>query len=185
MGNDGQRSAERRVVTALFCDVVGSTSLAETMDPEDWADIVNRMVANMAQCVERYGGTVAQFAGDSILAIFGAPAAHEDNPYRAVRAGLDIIEKSAEPRHSFGEIAVRAGVHTGLVVTGDVKAGDLSTYTALGDTPNVAARMQTLATPGSLFVSADTYRLVANDVTASVPGAIFVRMQEPDGGTGR
>ena len=72
--------------------MVGSTSLAETMDPEDWADIVNRTVAEMAGCVERYAGTVVQFAGDSILAMFGAPVAHEDDPYRAIRAGLDIIE---------------------------------------------------------------------------------------------
>lgn len=170
-----QRSSERRVVTALFCDVVGSTSLAETMDPEDWADIVNQMVSNMAQCVERYGGTVAQFAGDSILAIFGAPVAHEDDPYRAVRAGLDILEKQTLSRHTSDEIAVRAGIHTGLVVMGDVNAGGLSTYTALGDTPNVAARMQTMATPGSLFVSADTYRLVANDVTARDLGPVEMK----------
>lgn len=145
------------------------------MDPEDWADIVNRTVAEMAGCVERFGGTVAQFAGDSILAIFGAPVAHEDDPYRAIRAGLAILENLSQPGDSSVELAVRAGIHTGLVVMGDVNAGDLSTYTALGDTPNVAARMQTMATPGSLFVSADTYRLVSNDVTARDLGSATVK----------
>ena len=155
-------------VCSQRCSVTSSVQLRwlRQWTPEDWADIVNELVANMAQCVERYGGTVAEFAGDSILAIFGAPVAHEDHPYRAVRAGLDILDKAGQWRYSASEIAVRAGIHTGLVVMGDVNAGDLSTYTALGDTPNVAARMQTLATPGGLFVSADTYRLVANDVTA-------------------
>lgn len=144
------------------------------MDPEDWADIVNRTVADMASCVERFGGTVAQFAGDSILAIFGAPVTHEDDPYRAVRAGLAILERMGQSRESV-EISVRAGIHTGLVVMGDVNAGDLSTYTALGDTPNVAARVQTMATPGSLFVSADTYKLVSNDVTARDLGPVVVK----------
>jgi len=166
---------ERRVVTALFCDVVGSTSLAETMDPEDWADIVGETVAEMAACVERYDGTIVQFAGDAVLAIFGAPTAHEDDPYRAVRAGLDIIDKVGRSGTPAVQIEVRAGIHTGLVIVGDVSAGDLSTYTALGDTTNVAARMQAMADPGRLLVSADTYRLVSNDVTARDLGPVEVK----------
>ncbi|MEA3510618.1 MAG: adenylate/guanylate cyclase domain-containing protein, partial [Actinomycetota bacterium] len=130
---------------------MGSTSLAETMDPEDWADIVGETMSAMAGCVERYGGTVVQFAGDAVLAIFGAPVAHEDDPYRAVRAGLDIIETVGGPSASSVEIKIRSGIHTGLVIVGDVSAGDLSTYTALGDTTNVAARMQAMAAPGTLL----------------------------------
>jgi len=129
----------------------------------------------MAGCVERYGGTVVQFAGDAVLAIFGAPVAHEDDPYRAVRAALDIIDTAGGSSSSLVEIEVRAGIHTGLVIVGDVSAGDLSTYTALGDTTNVAARMQTMAEPGTLMVSADTYRLVANDVTARDLGPTEVK----------
>ncbi len=163
------------MVTALFCDVVGSTSIAETMDPEDWADVVGRTMAEMAACVERYGGTVVHFAGDAVLAIFGAPVAHEDDPYRAVRAGLDIIKSVGHSEESSIEIRVRAGIHTGLVIVGDVTAGDLSTYTALGDTTNVAARMQTMASPDTLLVSADTYRLVSNDVTARDLGPVDVK----------
>ena len=155
--------------------MVGSTSLAEGMDPEDWADIVNRTVTEMAGCVDHYGGTVAQFAGDSILAVFGAPVAHEDDPYRAVRAALDIIDNLGRASDSSVEISVRAGIHTGLVVMGDVNAGDLSTYTALGDTPNVAARMQAMAEPGTVFVSGNTHRLISNDVTARGLGPIEVK----------
>ncbi len=145
------------------------------MDPEDWADIVGETVAEMAGCVERYDGTVVQFAGDAVLAIFGAPVAHEDDPYRAVRAGLDIIETVGRSGTPSVEIEVRAGIHTGLVIVGDVSAGDLSTYTALGDTTNVAARMQAMAEPGRLLVSADTYHLVANDVTSRDLGPVEVK----------
>ena len=145
------------------------------MDPEDWADIVGETVAQMAGCVERYGGTVVQFAGDAVLAIFGAPVAHEDDPYRAVRSGLDIIETVGGFNASSVEIEIRGGIHTGLVIVGDVSAGDLSTYTALGDTTNVAARMQSMAEPGTLLVSADTYRLVSNDVTARDLGPVEVK----------
>ena len=145
------------------------------MDPEDWADIVNEAVAEMAGCVDRYGGTVAQFAGDSILAVFGAPIAHEDDPYRAVRAGLDIVGRVGRSDGASRGIQVRAGIHTGLVVIGDMSAGDLNVYAVLGDTTNVAARMQTMAEPGSLLVTADTYRLVSNDVTARDLGPVAVK----------
>jgi len=167
--------AERRVVTVLFVDLVGSTSLAEGMDPEDWTEVVNRAVAVMSRSVERYSGTIAQFAGDSILALFGAPTAHEDDPYRAVRAALDILASvetltDEVKRDMDVEIRVRAGIHTGLVVTGDLAAGDLNVYAALGDTSNVAARMQGLADPGTLVISEATYRLVSTDVDVEALG---------------
>ncbi|MFP4552934.1 MAG: adenylate/guanylate cyclase domain-containing protein, partial [Actinomycetota bacterium] len=84
-------SGERRVVTALFCDVVGSTSIAETMDPEDWSEMVGSAMTTMGDVISRYGGTVTEFAGDGIVAVFGAPTAHEDDPYRAVRSGMEIV----------------------------------------------------------------------------------------------
>ena len=171
---------ERRVVTALFTDIVGSTSIAESMDPEDWTDLVNRIVAGMAAAVERYDGTVTHFGGDSILALFGAPHAHEDDPYRAVRAGLDIVGATAllaeEVRTvSDVEIAVRVGVNTGLVVVGDVAAGGLSTYTAIGDATNVAARIQSEAKPGTLLISSDTYDLISTDVQATLLPPVEVK----------
>lgn len=160
---------ERRVVTALFADLVGSTAIAETMDPEDWTDLVNRVVGEMASSIERYAGTVTHFGGDSVLALFGAPHAHEDDPYRAVRAGLDIVDAvkrvAVEIRSATGvDIGVRVGVNTGLVIAGDIAAGELSTYTAMGDATNVASRIQAEARPGTLLISRDTYALITSDV---------------------
>lgn len=168
----GPVSGERRVVTALFCDVVGSTSIAETMDPEDWSDLVAAAIENMGTVVARYGGTVTEFAGDGIVAVFGAPIAHEDDPYRAVRAGLEIVEAMRAPRGSTDRdgLEVRVGIHTGLVVVGDVATGDGSTYSALGDTLNVASRLQSVADPGSVVVSGDTRRLLGTDVEAETLG---------------
>jgi class 3 adenylate cyclase len=161
-------SPERRVVTALFCDVVGSTTIAESMDPEDWSEIINEAITVMARSVERYGGTVAQFAGDGILALFGAPVAHEDDPYRAIQAGVAIVQAVRSDVHS--EIRVRVGITTGLVVAGDIDAGDLNVYSALGDTLNVAARLQELAEPGTVVISGPTRALVSNDVEVKAIG---------------
>ena len=157
-------SSERRVVTALFCDVVGSTSIAESMDPEDWTDIVGRTITAMAASVERFGGTVAQFAGDGILALFGAPVAHEDDPYRAVRAGEAIVESVRSLSSEHGGLQVRVGINTGLVVAGDIDAGSLNLYSALGDTLNVASRLQAIAEPDTVVISGETHALVSNDV---------------------
>ncbi|MGI9667156.1 MAG: ATP-binding protein, partial [Acidimicrobiia bacterium] len=184
-GNSGV--GERRVVTALFCDIVGSTSMAEGMDPEDWTDLVNQLVAKMAASVERYDGTIAHFGGDSILGLFGAPVAHEDDPYRAIRSGLDILESvgalSAEFSADSGtELEVRVGVNTGLVVVGDVAAGGLNTYTALGDATNVASRIQSEARPGTLLISEDTYELVTGDVeVVPLPSVTVKGKSEPIG----
>ncbi len=167
-------SSERRIVTALFCDVVGSTTLAEAMDPEDWGEIANQAASIMADCVTTFGGTVAQFAGDSILALFGAPVAHEDDPYRAIRAALAIVSSVSDAiREAAGtEIQVRIGIHTGLVVAGAIEAGSYGTYSALGDTLNVAARLQSEAEPGTILVSEETRSLVASDVEAVEVGSV-------------
>lgn len=161
-------SGERRVVTALFCDVVGSTSIAETMDPEDWSEMVGLAMSTMGDLISRYGGTVTEFAGDGIVAVFGAPTAHEDDPYRAVRSGMEIVRAMRETEG--GGLEVRVGIHTGLVVVGDISAGDLRTYSALGDTLNVAARLQGTASPGTVVVSAETRRLLGSDVEARLIG---------------
>ncbi len=167
-------SGERRVITALFCDVVGSTSIAETMDPEDWSDIVASAIETMGNLVGRYGGTVAEFAGDGILALFGAPVAHEDDPYRAARAGMDIA--AAIPAlDGRDQLQVRVGIHTGLVVVGDLATGERSTYSALGDTLNVAARLQSVADPSTVVVSGDTRRLLGSDAEAEMIGPVELK----------
>jgi len=164
-GGAARPTGERRVVTMLFCDVVGSTAMAERLDPEDWADIVEDAYAALVEPVERYGGTVARFIGDAVLAFFGAPTAHDDDAERAVRAGLAMIQSVEQLRERLEDrdlpFAVRVGINTGLVRTGEVGADRRIEYTALGDAVNLAARMEQSAAAGTVQISEATYRLVA------------------------
>lgn len=162
-----QKEGERRIATVLFADVAGSTSHAETMDPEDWAEVMNGAFSVMNAAVSQYGGTVGRLMGDAILAFFGAPVAHEDDPERAVRAGLTMQEAArayaAEVEDRFGiGFSVRVGIHTGMSVLGFVGDEVRAEYTAMGDTANVAARLQSAARPGTVLISADTCRLVSS-----------------------
>ena len=156
---------ERRVITALFCDVVNSTGLAENLDPEDWTDLMNRAFQRLTAPIVRYEGTVAKLMGDAVLAFFGAPVAHEDDPQRAVLAALDMLASvgllAEEIRKEMGiEFGIRIGINTGPVVVGDVGSAQAMEYTAMGDAVNVAARMEQTAAPGTVQVSQDTFRLI-------------------------
>jgi ABC-type oligopeptide transport system substrate-binding subunit/class 3 adenylate cyclase len=157
---------ERKVVTALFADLVGSTALAERLDPEEVKLLVSEAVARIVHAVEEFGGTVKDLAGDGVLALFGAPVTHEDDPERAVRAALRIVQQIGDYGHEVASawgiegIAVRVGVNTGPVVLGPLGAGRRIEYTAFGDTVNVAARLQSAARPASVLVGAPTHRLV-------------------------
>ena len=157
---------ERRIVTMLFCDVGGSTAAAGRMDPEEWAEIINGAIDYLIAPVFRYEGTLARLMGDAILAFFGAPIGHEDDPQRAILAGLDIIQGLGpyreQVKRQWGlDMQVRVGINTGLVVVGEVGSDLRVEYTALGDAINLAARMEQTAQPGTVQVSADTYGLVA------------------------
>lgn len=141
------RAGERRIVTVLFCDVAGSTALAENLDPEVWADIMNEAFEYFNEPIYRYGGTVARLMGDGTLSFFGAPLAHEDDPERAVLAGLAIVEGTLklrqELRRDYGlDFNVRVGINTGQVVVSNVGTALAGEYTAMGDAVNVAARME-------------------------------------------
>ena len=161
-----QDHAERRQLTLLFCDLVGSTSLSEKLDPEQLRDALRAYQRVCAEAVERYGGYLAQYLGDGILAYFGYPLAHEDDPRRSVHSGLAIIAGiralSAQIRRDIGmELSVRIGIHTGLAVTGEMGAGEQrERRSAVGEAPNVAARMQSEAAPDTICVSAATERLI-------------------------
>ncbi len=157
---------ERRVVTMLFCDMAGSTAAAEQLDPEDWAEIVNGAFERMIRPVFQYEGTVARLMGDAILAFFGAPIAHEDDPQRAVLAGLQIVAGIQPYRQRIRDawevdFDVRVGINTGLVMVGAVGSDLRMEYTAMGDAINLAARMEQTAEPGTIQVSQATYQRVA------------------------
>ena len=163
----GGMVGERRVVTMLFCDVKGSTEAAGRLDPEDWTEIINGAFEYMIRPVYKYEGTVARLMGDGILAFFGAPIAHEDDPQRAVLAGLDIASGLAPYREAIRkqwdlDINVRVGINTGLVVVGAVGSDLRMEYTAMGDAINLAARMEQTAEPGTIQVAQDTHRQVAH-----------------------
>jgi ABC-type oligopeptide transport system substrate-binding subunit/class 3 adenylate cyclase len=172
---------ERRTVTALFADLVGSTALADRLDPEEIRLIVGEAVARMVRAVEAYGGTVKDLAGDGCLALFGAPIAHEDDPERAVLAGLrisrDIDAYGREVASSWGvdQLRARVGVGTGPVVVGMVGAGSRVEYGAFGDTVNVVARLQAAAEPGQVLVLDSTRRLAADRFDWSGPNELELK----------
>jgi class 3 adenylate cyclase/tetratricopeptide (TPR) repeat protein len=171
---------ERKYMTVLFADVVDSTVMAERLDPEQFAEIMNGAFAFLNASVSKYGGTVARLLGDAILAFFGAPVAHEDDAERAVRAGLSIRSASREyadmVRRSYGiDFSVRVGINTGLAVLAAVGDEIRTEYTAMGDTTNVAARLQSAAVPGSVLISSDTHNLVKQLFEFKPRGATTVK----------
>lgn len=155
----------RKLVTVLFCDLVGSTAIAERLDPEEYRDLLAEYLEVTFREVYKFEGIVNQLAGDGVMALFGAPIAHEDAPQRAVRAALAIRTALAElnerlrTRRGF-ELQARFGINTGPVVVGAVGNDLKLDYTAIGDTTNLASRMQSLAEPGTILLSETTYRRV-------------------------
>jgi class 3 adenylate cyclase len=155
-------SAERRQLTLMFCDLVGSTALASRLDPEDLPEVIGAYHGCVADMIGRYGGFVAKYMGDGVLAYFGYPSAHEDDAERAVRAGLAIVEAVRQvPTPKL--LQVRIGLATGLVVVGDlIGSGAAQEQAVIGETPNLAARLQALAGPDEIVIPENTRRLVGN-----------------------
>jgi len=157
--------AERRQITVLFCDLVGSTALSSQLDPEDLRELTRAYHEVCAAVIGEYDGHIAQYLGDGILVYFGYPNAHEDDAYRACETALGVLRGIArldrELQPSLGQpVQVRVGIHTGPVVVGEVGEGNRRENLALGATPNIAARVQSFAEPGQALVSADTLNLV-------------------------
>ncbi|HEY7493438.1 MAG TPA: adenylate/guanylate cyclase domain-containing protein, partial [Candidatus Tectomicrobia bacterium] len=174
------REAERRQLTVLFCDLVGSTALAGQLDPEDWREVVRAYHTACAEVIGRFEGHIAQYLGDGLLIYFGYPQAHEDDALRAVRAGLGMVNAMDTLRlrlvQEWGiRLAVRLGIHTGLVVVGTMGGGDRQEQLALGEVPNIAARLQGLAAPDTVVLSAATYRLVHGFVACDDLGVQTLR----------
>jgi class 3 adenylate cyclase/predicted ATPase len=159
-----QSEAERRQLTVLFCDLVGSSALAVKLDPEDLRDVIHGFQGCCAAVITRMGGHVARFMGDGLLVYFGYPQAHEDDAERAVRVGLDLVAKVSQLLLPNGEpLQVRVGIATGVVVVGDT-VGEQSAQeqVVVGETPNLAARLQSVAAPNTTLIAASTLRLLGD-----------------------
>src|SRR4029453_2930436 len=157
--------AERRQLTVLFCDLVDSTTLARQLDPEDLREVVRAYQETCAKVIARFEGYIAQYPGDGLLVYFGYPLAHEDDAQRAVRAGLGIVEAMGQlntrlEREQEVRLAVRIGIHTGLVVVGAMGDHGRQEQLALGGPPNIAARLQGLAAPDTVVIGATTAQLI-------------------------
>jgi TOMM system kinase/cyclase fusion protein len=154
-----QSGGERRQLTVEFIDLVGSTTLSQQLDPEDYHARVVAYQAACRQIIARYEGHIAQYLGDGVLVYFGYPAAHEEDAVRAVRSGLEIVTAVSQLAYT-PPLQVRIGIHTGPVMVGEIGAGEHTERLALGETPNIAARVQSRAEPNTVFISQATSRLV-------------------------
>ncbi|MGI9020604.1 MAG: ATP-binding protein [Solirubrobacterales bacterium] len=176
-GSEGSSEGFRKQVTAVFADVVGSTALAERFDPETFRELMLAFLERMAAVVERHGGVIEHLAGDGVMGVFGTEVAQADDALRAVRAGLEMFEElgslnaEVEPRLEVS-LQMRVGVNTGTVVVGRQVAGR---KVSLGDTMNVAARLQSWAPAGGLVVGQETYALVRRDVEVQPAGELELR----------
>jgi class 3 adenylate cyclase len=157
-------AAERRQLTVMFCDLVGSTALAARLDPEDMRGIVTAYHKCCATLIAGSGGFVAQYLGDGVLAYFGYPRAHEHDAERAVRAGLAIVDAVSKLTTAAGSaLHVRVGIATGIVVVGDLLgSGEAQQRGVVGDTPNLAARLQGIAAPDSVVIAEGTRKLLGD-----------------------
>lgn len=169
------RADERRVVTVLFADLVGFTTMAETRDPEQVKNLIDRCFERLAADVADFGGRVDKVVGDAILALFGAPVAHEDDAERAVRAGLRMQETLAQwvGELGVGGLRMRIGINTGEVLVGGLRAG--GDWTAMGDVVNTASRLQSMAEPGTVVVGPETHAATASVVRYTPLGALEAR----------
>ena len=154
--------AERRQVTVMFSDLVGSTALSARMDPEDLREVISAYQKCVAETVQRFGGFIAKYMGDGVLIYFGYPQAHEDDAERAVRAGLELVA-ACRSLKTHAALQTRVGIATGLVVVGDLIGSGASQEQAIvGETPNLAARLQGVAEPNSVVIAESTRKLVGN-----------------------
>ena len=160
----GHSTGERKHVTVLFSDLTGYTAMSEKLDPEEVKDITSRIFGEISKIVANYDGFIEKYAGDAVMAIFGVPQAHEDDPIRAIKAAREIHQLvdaiSPEVEKKIGQpISMHTGINTGLVVTGEVDM-ERGTHGIAGDTINLASRLSNLAKPGEIVVNVDTCRLI-------------------------
>lgn len=174
-------SGERRIVSTLFVDVVDSTGMAEKLDPEDVTAIMNGAFRVLTKPVEQYDGTIARLMGDAMLCLFGAPVTHEDDPSRACRTGLAMVSAirefaaSVRDRYGLPSFNIRVGISTGLAVVGEVGTELRAEYTAMGDSVNLASRLQHAARPGSVLICEETRKQIDHSFEVNDGGPLAVR----------
>src|SRR5689334_10189665 len=173
--------AERRLLSVMFCDLIGSTSLSARLDPEDLREVIRSYQACVASTIQQFGGFIARYVGDGVLIYFGWPQAHETDAERAVRAGLAVAAAVREVPVSGETLQVRIGIATGLVVVGEpIGSGDARQQTAIGETPNRAARLQSLSGPGVMVIDAATRRQIGGLFTCQDLGTVGLKgLPEP------
>jgi class 3 adenylate cyclase len=169
---------ERRWVTIMFADLSGFTALSERTDPEEIRSMVDRCMSEMGQVVDRFGGTVDKVIGDALMAVFGAPVAHEDDSERAVRAALEIQRRASEQSHDFGGLCVSIGVNTGEVIFAPVGPHGRRELTVMGDAVNTAARLQAAAPPEAVLVGKETQAASARAITYEAVEPILAKGKE-------
>src|SRR5580765_1140846 len=175
-----EREADRRQVTVLFADLSGFTSLSERLDPEEVRAFQNALFETLAQAIERFDGFVEKFVGDAVMAVFGAPVAHEDDPQRALDASLDMLERAAGLADRWAarlgqRVTLHIGVHSGPVVAGSLGVAAGAAYAVTGDTVNTTARLLAAAAPGTILVSEATYALTRHRFAFEPGGEISLR----------
>jgi class 3 adenylate cyclase len=171
-----QHTAERRQVTVMFSDLVGSTALSARMDPEDLREVISAYQKCVAETVGRFGGFVAKYMGDGVLIYFGYPQAHEDDAERAVRAGLQLVATLGDLKTTRAPLQTRVGISTGLVVVGDlIGSGEAQERGIVGETPNLAARLQGLAEPNSVVIGESIHKLLGNSVRVAAIRVLRLR----------
>jgi class 3 adenylate cyclase len=169
-------NAERRQLTVMFCDLVGSTELSSRLDPEDYREVIAAYHRAVADVIRSFGGFVAKYMGDGVLVYLGYPQAHEDDAERAVRAGLGVIDAVARLVAKTVKLQARVGIATGLAVVGDlIGEGSAQERSVVGETPNLAARLQALAEPGAVVIAARTRRLVGDLFEHRDLGAVAIK----------
>ena len=172
--------ANRRTITVLFADLSGFTAMSERLDPEVMQTLQNELFEELTAAVQSFGGFVDKFIGDALLALFGAPAAHEDDPERAVRAALDMIGRTARlseraKAYAGSPLLLHVGINTGHVVAGGLGAGVAKSYSVTGDTVNTAQRLQSMAAPGEVLVGPLTHRLTRHAFSYDSLGEVSLK----------
>jgi class 3 adenylate cyclase len=171
-----QPDAERRQLTVMFCDLVGSTALSTRLDPEDLREVIAAYQHAVAEIITRFDGSIANYMGDGVLVFFGYPQAHEDDAERAVRAGLGVVDAVRRLDVKSAQLQAHVGIATGLVVVGDlIGEGSAQQQSVVGETPNLAARLEALAEPGTVVIAAGTRRLLGDLFEYRALGTVDVR----------